>query len=60
MRFAPGVFCNAIALSERLIENLELVSNYRKSPANTIQLLKSEMCKKMPQKIKLRIMLHCL
>lgn len=45
-------------LSGELIDNLELVVNYRKSIMDTIRLLKSDMCLTMPLHIKLRIVLH--
>lgn len=45
-------------LDEKMIENLELVVNYRNSFADTMKFLQSNMYKAMPIKIKLRVLLH--
>lgn len=47
-------------LDKKMIENLEMVANYRNSFADTMKFLQSHMFKVMPIKIKLRVFLHCL
>ena len=58
MRAQNFLRCYRSDLDEKMIENLELVANYRNSFTDTIRFLKSYMYKSMPIKIKLRAWLH--
>lgn len=60
IRAKSFLFYYGSELNKGLIKNLRLVSNYRNSIKETMQLLKSDMCAAMPLKIKIRIILHCL